>query len=182
MRIAVVGAQNTGKSTFLSDLLLAFPHYTSPKGTYRDLVLEKGLKINQETGEESQRAIRDFLWGQIENDPHEDVFFDRSFIDNYIYTVLAHERGTVSQGLVEETHEMMLASFDLLDRLFFIPTAVSVRLTDDELRDIDTKFIDLTNQRFIATLLEASHMSDIAIDVIAGTREERVAAARKVIS
>ncbi len=181
MRIAIVGAQNTGKSTFLSDLLKEFPGYTTPKETYRDLVVQKGLKINQETGNESQKAIRDFLWEQIEQNREENIFFDRSIIDNYIYTVLAYERGTASRELVDETHEMMLASFDLLDRLFFIPTAVSVRLSEDQLRDIDTKFIDLTNHRFIATLLEASHMSNIAIDVIAGTREERVAAAKKVI-
>jgi predicted ATPase len=181
MKIAIVGAQNTGKSTFLKDLLKEFPNYTTPKETYRDLVVAKGLRINQETSDESQRAIRDFLYAQLEENSLNDVFFDRSVIDNYIYTVLAYERGAASKELVEETHTMMLASYDYLDRLFFIPTAVSVRLTDDQLRDIDTKFIDLVNHRFIATLLEASHKSNIAIDVIAGTRAERVAAATTII-
>ena len=181
MKIAIVGPQNTGKSTFLADLLKVYPGYTTPTETYRDLVIRKGLHINQETGEESQRAIRDFLYGQAKENTSADVFFDRSVIDNYVYTALAVERGTASAALRDETYTMMLDSFGSLDRLFFIPTAVSVVLHNDLLRDIDTGFIDVTNRMFIATLLDVVRKSPIAVDVISGKREERVALAQRII-
>jgi hypothetical protein len=76
---------------------------------------------------------------------------------------------------------MMLDSFRLLDRLFFIPTAVSITLHDDLLRDIDTQFIDATNHCFIETLLRVVRESPIAVDVISGGREERVRKARQII-
>lgn len=181
MKIAIVGPQNTGKSTFLADLLKVYPNYTTPTTTYRDLVIEKGLRINQETGEESQRAIRDFLYRQATENTATDVFFDRSVIDNYVYTALAVERGTASAALRDETYTMMLEAFRSLDRLFFIPTAVSITLHDDLLRDIDTQFIDATNHCFIETLLRVVRESPIAIDVISGDREERVRKARAII-
>ena len=181
MKIAIVGPQNTGKSTFLADLLKVYPGYTTPTETYRDLVIRKGLHINQETGEESQRAIRDFLFDQVRENTSADVFFDRSVIDNYVYTALAVERGTASAALRDETYTMMLDSFRLLDRLFFIPTAVSITLHDDLLRDIDTQFIDATNHCFIETLLRVVRESPIAVDVISGGREERVRKARQII-
>lgn len=61
MRIVVVGAQNVGKTTFVRDFVTKFPNYTTPSVSYRDIVLAKGLKINQETGEESQAAIMQFI-------------------------------------------------------------------------------------------------------------------------
>ena len=182
MRIAIIGPQNTGKSTFLADLMEQYPDYVTPTETYRDLVIKKGLKINQETGEESQRAIRDFLYDQVRTETRPNVFFDRTLIDNYVYTALACERGVVSEGLRSVTERMMFESLALLDRLFFVPTAVSVPLHDDLLRDIDVAFIDATNRMFVTTLLDVARHHEIPIDVISGTRTERVAVARKIMS
>ena len=181
MKIAIIGAQNTGKSTFIADLIATFPVYSTPKQTYRELVRAEHLPINQETSTESQKAIRDFLYAQLKDNTEEHVFFDRTVIDNFVYTALAVERGTVKKELLLETKKLMFESLSLLDRLFFIPTAVSIKLAPDQLRDIDTNFIDSANHRFIATLFEIARISPIAIDVIAGTREERVKVVKQII-
>jgi signal recognition particle receptor subunit beta len=44
MKIAVIGPQNTGKSTFVKDFLLEFPAYKTTQKTYRDIVTENNLK------------------------------------------------------------------------------------------------------------------------------------------
>ena len=60
MRIAVIGPQNTGKSTFIKDFLNEFSHYTTPEETYRTVIEDKDLAVNQKTSLESQKEIRDF--------------------------------------------------------------------------------------------------------------------------
>ena len=77
MRIAVTGPQNTGKTTFVKDFLETFPLYTTTDKTYRDTVKEKGLKINQETSEETQKHILDFLYKQITENLGENIIFDK---------------------------------------------------------------------------------------------------------
>lgn len=176
MRIAIIGPQNTGKTTFLQDLLVTFPHYTTPKLTYRDVVKRGNLQINRETTEKSQAVIRDFLNEQISNNKEKNILFDRCVIDNYIYTKAGFE---IPNEFFKETEEIMYKSLDFLDVLFFIPTAAAINLERDGLRDIDASFIDQINCLFIETLFEIVAKRKIPICVISGTRKERVNRVRK---
>ncbi len=65
MRIAVIGPQNTGKSTFVQDFLKEFSHYKTTERTYRNVIEEKGLDVNQLSGLESQKEIREFIFEQM---------------------------------------------------------------------------------------------------------------------
>lgn len=179
MRIAVIGPQNTGKSTFISDFVKAFPNHSTTYETYRDVVEEKGLEINQKTTKESQLVIRDFLFAQSANNKDEHVVFDRCVVDNYIYTLAQFEKGLIDGDFLKESEKVMYQSLGNLDALVFIPTAVSVRLVDDQLRDTDTNFIDRVNCLFIETLFAIGQRSPIKIVAIAGSREERINQIRK---
>ncbi|MEK7538528.1 MAG: AAA family ATPase [Patescibacteria group bacterium] len=179
MRIAVIGSQNTGKSTFVGDFLAEFPEYSTPRETYRDIVRKGNLAINQKTTQHNQRLIRDFLFDQSVHNLADDILFDRCVVDNYIYTLAQFEKGGIEELFMRETEEMMYRSLDNLDALVFIPTAVSVRLVDDALRDTDTLFIDRVNCLFIETLLQISQQSSVKIVAIAGNREERIGQVRK---
>ncbi len=179
MRIAIIGPQNTGKSTFLQDLLVAFPHYATPKLTYRDVVKRGNLQINQKTTEESQRAIRDFLYEQISTNAEKDILFDRCVIDNYIYTKAGCE---ISNEFLKETGEMMYRHLDCLDALFFIPTTVAVKLEHDGTRDIDVSYLDKINRLFIETLFEIIKKTELPIHLVSGTRKERVDQAMKFLN
>lgn len=181
MRVAVIGPQNTGKSTFIKDFVAAHPSYTAPTRTYRDIVAERGLQINQLTGRESQELIRDFLFDQVKTNSLSDVIFDRAVIDNYVYTKIAEGKGGINPLFVQETWDLSVEALQYLDMLFFIPTAASISLVDDELRDTDVAFIDAVNREFIDSLLKIRTLSNIEICVLAGTREERVLEAKRCL-
>lgn len=181
MRIAVIGPQNTGKSTFINDFLTEFPHYKTQNKTYRDVIEKHGLSINQLTGIDSQKAIRDFMYSQIKENRNHDFIFDRCLIDNYVYTYVKYEQGEISKKFVEETEEMLLGSLKFIDVYFFIPTSASIALVNDGTRDIDTLYIDVVNNNFLKILFELSKKHNINIKVISGTREDRIKQVKKIV-
>jgi hypothetical protein len=174
MRLAVVGPQNTGKTTFIEDFITAFPHYKTPRETYRDVIHKHKLKINQETSEESQLHIRDFIYNQIKNFHGEDVIFDRSLLDNYVYSLAKYNRGEMRKRFIDETKKMMHSSLTHIDRLILIPTAAGVGLVNDKLRDIDRLYIDYINRLFVEEVIDLARQSPIPIWVISGDRETRI--------
>ena len=93
MRIAVIGPQNTGKSTFIQDFLQEFSHYSSPHETYRDVIVSRGLVVNQKSSLESQKEIRNFMFGQLRHNKEYNIIFDRCMIDNFVYTNTQYEKG-----------------------------------------------------------------------------------------
>jgi len=180
MRLAVIGPQNTGKSTFIEDFLQAFPHYTTPAETYRDVIKRKKLDINQVGSEQSQRVIRDFLYNQIRHNLEPNILFDRCVIDNYVYSLALYEEERASLEFLNETFDMAVRHLDSLDGLIFIPSAVSVKLVEDQLRDTDTKYIDKINRFFIKTLFLIHKHKPIEVFVISGDREERLELAKNI--
>ncbi len=182
MRIAVVGPQNTGKSTFIKDFLGEFPSYQTPKETYRDVVKKKNLPINQLTTEDTQRNIRDFLYTQIVRNKENDIIFDRCVIDNFIYTCAQAEKGIITSIFLEETRAMMFESLKGLDVVLFIPTTVAITLVNDEVRDIDPSFIDQVNRLFIETLFDIARRNQILLLTISGSREARVSQVREKLN
>ena len=181
MRVAVIGPQNTGKSTFVGDFLKEFSHYKSPEKTYRDVIEEKGLNVNQLSGIDSQKEIREFMFNQMRNNNEYNIIFDRCMIDIYVYTYVQYEKGQIPKWFVEETEAMMFASLMEVDMYLFIPTAVSVPLVADNTRDIDTAYIDTVNQHFLRVLLDLSRKHHITVKVISGSRKERVDLVKRLL-
>lgn len=181
MRIAVIGPQNTGKTTFITDFLKEFHHYVTPQETYRDVIESRGLVVNQKTSLESQKEIRDFMFGQVRHNTEYNIIFDRCLIDNYVYTYAQYEKGEIAKWFVEETESMMMDTLRLVDMFLFIPTSVSVPLVDDKTRDITASYIDTINHLFLKTLFELSRKHHITVKVISGTRKERVDQMKKLL-
>lgn len=181
MRIAVIGPQNTGKSTFVKDFLEEFSHYTSPKETYRDVIESKSLVVNQKSSLESQKEIRDFMFGQTRQNTEYNVIFDRCMIDNYVYTNVQYEKGEIPKWFVDETEAMMRDTLQQIDMYLFIPTAVSVPLVDDSTRDITASYIDTVNHQFLRILFDLSRKNQVTVKVISGSRKERIDQVKKLI-
>lgn len=181
MRIAVIGPQNTGKSTFIADFRTVFPHYKVPERTYRDVIEEKGLAINQVTTAESQRMIRDFMYREMSQNVEPNSIFDRCLIDNYVYSSVQYERGTIEKSFIEETKRMMHEQLSMVDLYLFIPTAVSIPLVEDGVRDTTASYIDAVNDMFLRTLFELVRTHHITVKVISGTREERIDQVKRLI-
>ncbi len=180
MRIAVTGPQNTGKSTFVRDLSAALPGFSVPVRTYRDVIRERNLSINRLTGTESQRLIRDFIADQI-GASEGDMLFDRCLLDNFIYTSCAFDAGNIEQTFFEESKELLHKTARDIDLYLFIPSALSVPLVDDQLRDIDSAYVDAVNRHFIDTLFALVRDEGVRVVTIGGAREERVEAAQRAI-
>ena len=174
MRIAVIGPQNTGKSTFINDFINKFDRYTTPKENYRDLINKEGIPINQETTEGGQRLIRDFIFKQLTANKNKKIIFDRSIVDNYVYTLAQFEKGVIKKDFLKETKNIMYDSFSKIDALVFIPTAVSVQIINDNMRDTDVLFIDVINRMFIEILLTITSKHPIKIVTITGGRDDRI--------
>lgn len=181
MRIAVIGPQNTGKSTFIQDFLEEFPHYKSPEETYRDVIESNSLVVNQKSSLEGQKMIRDFMFGQSRHNKEYNIIFDRCMIDNYIYTYTQYENGKIEKWFVDETEAMMKDTLSAIDMYLFIPTAVAVPLVDDATRDITASYIDTINHLFLKTLFDLSRKHHITIKVISGTRKERIEQVKKLL-
>ncbi len=97
MRIAVSGANNMGKSTFVNDFLAQWPNYTKGELTYREKVQEKLGKDPDGTeyrslstlgNKETQELIRDSMIEDISSYTREDnVIYDRGLWDNLMYSL-----------------------------------------------------------------------------------------------
>lgn len=170
MRIAVIGPQNTGKSTLIKDLLEKLEDYSTPTSSYRDVAKSNNIPINENTTEKSQGMIRDFILEQISSSKETNIIFDRCLIDNYVYSLAVLE----DKSFLAETEKMMNESMKFLDGLVYIPTSLSVKLEADSLRSINTEYIDKVNRLFIELLIKISRDHPINILVVNGNRQERV--------
>jgi nicotinamide riboside kinase len=140
MKIAVVGTQCTGKSTYIKDFLNKWNMYTTPEKTYRDVVKEKNIPINRLGDEESQKIILDFLVDQaLSCSKSDNVIFDRCVLDNLAYSSWLHLNNKVSEKFLDESRILVRETLKMFDIIFFLPlTKMSpVKIVEDGVRDVD---------------------------------------------
>ena len=80
MRIAFSGAQNTGKTTLIRDFLTCWPQYKTLDKSYRDVIKENGLTHSSKTTQETQKLIRDWMYGEIKKNKSGDKIVYDSFL------------------------------------------------------------------------------------------------------
>jgi nicotinamide riboside kinase len=140
MKIAVVGSQNTGKTTYVSDFIKKWNMYKTPEKTYRDIIKEKNLSVNENGTEESQKIILDVLVDQaIEYSKKDFVILDRSVLDNLAYTSWLNLYEKVSDKFLDQTRLIVRETLKLYDILFFLPLTKfsNIEIKEDGLRSID---------------------------------------------
>lgn len=186
MKIAVVGSQCVGKSTFIADVIKACPELSSPTWTYRDAIKEAGIekKINQKTCIASQKIIFDAICEETKRSPNNTIH-DRSVMDAVVYTTWPVTKAKktytdITQSAVDamkRTADGMMWHYDLI---VYIPVDESIALTNDEFRDTDPVY-----RKEVADIFENLLILDFddpnfdkygyKVVSISGTREERVA-------
>lgn len=140
MKIAVVGTQCIGKSTFIKDFLNKWSMYKTPDESYRDLIKKQNLTINKEGSEESQQQILDFLVDQATRYSKEDnIIFDRCVLDNLAYSSWLHLNDKVSEKFLDTSRIIIRESLKLFDIIFLLPLTKTspVKLVADGVRDVD---------------------------------------------
>jgi ribA/ribD-fused uncharacterized protein len=186
----VIGTQNTGKSTFIKDILEKFKgtvmEFKTVGCDYRKKIEERGLKINRNGNLESQKIIFNTLVEQldiIDGMPNGCYLTDRTPIDAYVYTKYLKEHKPES-GITDDDLQSMFnklcCEVGRYDKIVFLDLdrCGNVVVVDDKFRDtnleyrreIDWLFKDTLLKLVLSGVLPASKVSDS----ISGTRDERV--------
>ncbi len=175
MKIGCIGTHNTGKTTFIKDLIATYPQFTTPGKTYRDVIRKYGLKINRDATIAGQWVIFCSMLETINKRYNKPVIFDRTPFDAYIYTLYAAGK---PDGL-EEMRELAVRSLEKLDMIFMFPLAGNehIPLKADGLRDIDVNYRETINDLFLRELAIAATMSDKLppIHNVTGSQHDRIA-------
>lgn len=186
MKIGVIGAQNTGKTTLISDMIKRWPMYTVQDKTYRDVLKERKLPCNQETTPETQQLIMDFLCDQCITTNTGHIIHDRTPIDALAYSMYAYLKG--NDGFDDEflKRQILMAkeAIKFYNILFYIPvdTKYDIPLVSDTLRDTTPEY--RTEMGNIFSEIVRSYHSGVglyfdnsdcpAVIDIYGAREDRI--------
>jgi hypothetical protein len=192
MKIAVVGTQCVGKTTFIDDVIAAVPELSKPAYTYRDAIKKAQIenKINRETCAESQGIIFDAVVNEGQMSPPNTIH-DRSVMDAVAYTMWPIEYGTketdITPKMVENMTKTAVRLMGLYDLIVYIPPVDDIEIEDDEFRDTNPDY-----RMQMAKLFEDLLIFDFddplfdkygyKVATISGTREERVAAFKEILN
>ena len=175
MKIGCIGTQNTGKTTFIKDLIATYPQFTTPGKTYRDVIRKYGLKINQNATIANQWIIFCNMLETMNKRYGKFVVFDRTPFDAYIYMLYVAGK---SEGL-DEMREIAVQSLEKLDMIFMFPIAGNehIPLKADGLRDINATYRENINSLFLRELALVAAMTDKLPPIynITGSRHDRIA-------
>jgi hypothetical protein len=143
MKIAVIGTQCVGKSSYIKDFLKKWPMYRTPEKSYRDMLKEKNLPHSMKATDETQKEILNFLIDQATEYSKKDfVILDRCVIDCLAYSSWLNLKGELSDEFLDQQRIIVRETLKLYDILFFIPLtkAAPVEIQNDGFREIDPIF------------------------------------------
>jgi predicted ATPase len=143
MKIALVGTQNSGKTTFVADFIKNWPNYVTPEKSYREILKEKNLPHSKKSTEDTQQVIMDFLAEQATQLAKDEfVIVDRCVLDCLAYSAWLNINGKLSDKLLDQQRILTRETLKLLDIIFFVPItkAATVEIEDDGFRETDNVF------------------------------------------
>jgi predicted ATPase len=166
MRIAISGAQGTGKSTLMADLELntKLTGMVFVKEIVRSLAAQ-GFKINREADHFSQcKILEEHYKNQLR---YRNMITDRCSIDAFVYATYDYLQGKYTLEEHLEHEQMMLRTLNDYDMYFYIP--VEFNMTSDGVRDTDVKY-----QKAIDDLFKVIYDKyDIQPLILKGSVEQR---------
>lgn len=187
LTIGVVGTQNTGKSTFIKDVLEKFKgtpmEFRTVGCDYRKKIEERGLRINREGNLESQKIIFNTLVEQLDvigGMPDGCYITDRSPVDAYVYTKYLKEHSPslgITDGDLRTMFARLCVEMPRYDKIVFLDlnNCADVSVVDDKFRDTDPEYRREIDLLFKETLLKLVLSGAVRVsDSIYGTRDERI--------
>jgi hypothetical protein len=124
MRIGLVGAHGTGKSSLVKAWLEKHSEYYTPPVEESRKVLAKGLGMNFETNPATQEAFRITLKEMIESIKlKKDAITPRTSIDTYVYNLYFFRRPQygISREFTEASREYTLKALGVWDLFVYCP-------------------------------------------------------------
>lgn len=125
MKIAIIGASGTGKSTFIQQFLTKWHMYETPTVTYRDAVVENNLPINRDGNADAQLQIRNALIEQaLDMTGKQHVIHNRCILDNLAYSLqlaAENEDAGITPQFIRESAYLAQKTVKLYDLIFYLP-------------------------------------------------------------
>lgn len=185
---AVIGSQNTGKSTFIQDVLNVYKNngiyepFVTDAIDYRKIIEEKHLSINRNGTLESQRVIFDSLADQvisaIRNPNMKNIIFDRCPLDSLVYTMYLNDyhKGGVTQSDIDQMIIEMKRFIRLYDSIIYIPLdkCDDINVVDDKFRDTDLEYRLYVDRLFKKAINTLEDIDRDKIVEIYGSRTDRL--------
>jgi hypothetical protein len=147
MRISFIGTQNVGKSSVIQEFIKKYPMFKLPEKSYRDVIKEQNLDINENGTLESQKIIRDVLVDMaLENAGKTHTVHDRTVLDNLAYTLWLGEydklEGTDDEisDFIATTILLVKESMKFYDIIFWIPINPNIPLVAKENRSLNLEY------------------------------------------
>ena len=190
MKICVVGCQNVGKSTVIKDFIEKYPEYVTPTESYRDVIVKHNLNINQHADIKGQTIILNKLIGEIITMDEENVIFDRSIIDNLVYSSWMYEfggGGDIDMNYLQiavKYGTQFIQHYDLIIHIPLMNDGTDPIIVNDNLRATDEDYRQQINDLFTMALTQCVKNFDYPsnqIIEVTGSREERLDQIRMII-
>ena len=133
MKVAITGAQSTGKTTLLNALKSEFSNTHLP--IFLDEVTRKvreyGVSINEDGGNMTQVLIMN---SHVENILHEDSIMDRCVV----YTRWMYNKGLVEEWVMDYAERVFTLLIEKYDKIFYLIPEFDIE--DDGVRSTDIDF------------------------------------------
>jgi predicted ATPase len=145
VKIAIIGAQATGKTTLIEEFLKQWPMYKRPEKTYRDIIKEQNIQLNKQGTKDSQKAILNALVDEIQQASATEekfIIFDRCPIDNIAYTLWHYAKDTpgFDSEFIIDSKTIAAISLKHIDVIFYLPIRKEIPISEKENREIDLTF------------------------------------------
>lgn len=172
MKIAISGAQSTGKSTLINELKHSFNTQFIQEIT-RDLK-KQGYKINEEGDDKTQLKIMELH--ERYSLLAEDTFYDRCVLDGIVYTEYLFNENKISKETFEQALEIFKKVVNRYDIIFYLEPEFDI-IQDGE-RSTSSSF----RNNIVAIFKKYIHEYQIPIIIIKGSVEERVKIIKEVVN
>ena len=145
MRIAIIGAHATGKTTLIEEFLKQWPMYKRPEKTYRDFIKEQNIQLNKQGTKDSQKAILNALVDEVQQasaTENKYLIFDRCPVDNLAYSLWHYAKDTpgFNSEFIIDSKAIAALSLKHIDVIFYLPVRKEIPITERENREADELF------------------------------------------
>lgn len=146
MRISISGTACQGKSTLIDDIIKKWPMYKRSEESYRKLIKEENVPLNDQVTEDGQWRILNCLIDDIQKTSADDfILFDRGPLDNLVYSLWANSKNTtqISDEFIKKCIPLVKETMHSLDIIFFTPITKFSPIPKEarESRNIDEEYI-----------------------------------------
>lgn len=187
MHVHFIGAQGTGKTTLLNQLVeesIKFDSGINIKtitNVVRSLVESEGIKINKKGNSTSQNLIFDEYLKIFSNvDPYIDWVSDRSLIDVVAYTKYLNTRNKVSLKRYEQQFNILKLWYEnspIAKNTIFVYFPIEFNVVEDGVRSVDEEYRREIDNNIKSILEELG----VNYYIMEGTREERLELMKNII-